>query len=284
MVNPAADPAADPAVDPAEQSAAHDRVRIVILEHDPANPPGLLTEWLAEAGADLEVRRLHAHDDVPSDTAGFDALISLGGALGVYDDDAAPWLADTRALLGNAVTGNVPTLAIGLGAQLLAVAAGGRVTSGASEYRLGAGLVAKRDETDLDPLFGGVPITPDVMHFRRDSVTALPRGSQPMLASPEDTLEAFRVGSAAWGMQFHIETTAEVLREWRSDPRRGLTEDDAARSERAFGPRLDESAEYMGAVWGAMSSRFVELVRTGIEQTPWGTIAPRLAIVTDNGA
>lgn len=256
-----------------------DPVRILILEHDPANPPLLLGDWLTEAGADWQVRRLHAGDAVPGDAAGWDAIIGLGGHHGVYDDDRAPWLAAGRALFGRLVAGGTPTLAIGLSAQLLAVAAGGRVQR-ADRYRLGANLTAKRDATESDLLLGGVPITPDVMQFHRDSIVALPGGSKLLLNSLEDPVDAFRVGSAAWGLQFHIETPPEVLRSWLHDPARELTGGDIDRAARRFGDALDESAELMAQSWRAVVHRFVELIRDGIPEAPTDRTAPRLPIVS----
>lgn len=255
-----------------------DSVRILILELDPANPPLRLAGWLTDAGAALTVRKAHAGDEIPDDATGFDALLVLGGALGAYDDDRAPWLPLIRRLLGRAVADSVPTLAIGLGAQLLAAATGGRVQP-ADGYRLGAKLAAKRDITEEDPLLALVPITPDVMQFRRDTIAALPGGSVLLLASLDDAIEAFRVGSAAWGLQFHIETTAAVLRAWRDDPARELSDEDRVSSERRFGPALDEAEEMMGESWRAIARRFVELARQGVPETPTGRNVPRLPIV-----
>ncbi|MEO7125963.1 MAG: type 1 glutamine amidotransferase [Nakamurella sp.] len=257
-----------------------DPVTILILEHDSANPPLLLGDWLTEAGAHFDVRHLHAGDTVPPDVSKWNAVIGLGGYLGVYDDDLAPWLAGARALFGRLVTGSTPTLAIGLSAQLLAVAAGGRVQRADGGYRLGANLVAKRDATEGDLLLGDIPITPDVMQFHRDSISALPGGSRMLLNSLADPVDAFRVGSSAWGLQFHIETPPETLRSWLIDPRREITEEDIERSDRRFGESLDESAELMAQSWRAVAHRFVELVREGIPQTATGHAAPRLPIVT----
>lgn len=254
-------------------------VSILTIELDPANPPLLLGDWLGEAGGVLDIRRPHAGDAVPADAAGFDALLVLGGPFAVYDDEAVPYLGQVRALLAAAVAASTPTLAVGLGGRLLAAAAGGRV--GPSDaWRLGAHLTAKRDATEQDLLFGLVPITPDVMQFRRETILALPGGGRLLLNSIADPVEAFRVGSAAWGMQFHIETPARVLRDWRSDARWGLADDDLARSDRRFGAGLDESAELMATSWRAVAHRFVELVRDGIPELPGGRVGPRLPIVS----
>lgn len=257
----------------------NDPVTIVTLQLDPTDGPQLLGDWLGEAGGVLDLCRVYDGDPVPTDASGIEALLVLGGANSVYDDDTAPFLADVRALLGKAVAASTPTLAIGLGAQLLAVAAGGRVARADGGYRLGANLTAKRDATEQDLLLSEIPITPDVMQFHRDSITALPGGSRLLLNSLADPVDAFRVGSSAWGLQFHIETSADTLRSWLADPRREVTADEAAQAERRFAEALDESAELMAQSWRAVAHRFVELVREGIPATPTGHAAPRLPIV-----
>lgn len=254
-------------------------VSVLLIELDALDPPRRLGDWLTEAGAQLTVLRPHAGDGLPSSTAGFDALICLGGRFGVYDDAAAPYLAAARALLSAALADGAPMLAVGLGARLLVVAAGGRVEPRPDGWRLGAALAAKRDATEQDLLLGLVPITPDVMQFRRDMVAVLPGGSAVLLSSPGDAVEAFRIGSAAWGLLFHIETLAADLRNWRSDTRWGLTKQDIAVSERAFGPALDEAEEMMGQAWRGIAHRFVELAAEGIPQTPTGRAAPRLPLI-----
>src|SRR5262249_25332042 len=107
-----------------------------------------------------------------------------------------------------------PTFAICLGAQQLAVAAGGVVgrNPGGPEY--GAQLVAKRASAGTDPLFRELPITPDVIQWHHDAVLQLPPSAVLLASSPGCDVQAFRAGRLAWGIQFHIETTPEVVRAW----------------------------------------------------------------------
>ena len=269
------------------------RPRILVLEHDASGPVMLLGEWLTEAGADLRVLRPHAGDEVPGEITGIDALVSLGGAMGAYDDEAAPWLPATRQLLAAATAAGTPTLGVCLGGQLLAVATGGRVERGADGPETGAHLVAKRDAAEADPLFAGLPLSPDVMQYHHDVITRLPPGAVLLLSSIGYPNQAFRVGNAAWGLQFHIETTAEVLRSWaRGDAARrpkddgpavGPGGDAGAQAERPltarFGPMLDEAEELMGQVWRSFAHRFVELARDGVPATPTGHSGPRLPLL-----
>lgn len=231
---------------------------ILVIEHDPSDPLLRLGDWLTDAGATVEVRRPYAGDAIPDDPAQFDAVISLGGEMGAYDDEAAPWLPATRRLLAVALAKRTPTLGICLGAQLLAAAGGGTVVIGDRGPERGAYLTAKRDLAGADPLFGQLPMTPDVMHYHNDIVATLPPGSTLLLTSPGYPNQAWRQGDAAWALQFHIETDAADLRKWAADGGQPPT----AR----FGPMLDDAAETMAAVWRDFTRSFVAFAagrRTG---------------------
>ena len=183
------------------------------------------------------------------------------GRWGAADDAEYPWLADVRALLARAVTQRVPTLAICLGAQLLALATGGGVARMAKGPEAGIRLVAKRDAAADDPLLAGLPFTPDVVQFHSDEVNRLPAGAALLAVSPHCTNQAFRVGTCAWGLQFHIETTPDLLRTWMA------TEPDTAelvpRSQLPDSPRSGELLARAHAdleeTWQPVAARFVQL-------------------------
>lgn len=188
--------------------------RLLVIQNDAGDPLGRLGDWLAEAGLELEVCDASAGDPVPEDATGRDGLLVLGGGMSAGDDARAPWLPAVRALLREAVSAQVPTLAVCLGAQLLALAHGGRVEPNPDGPELGAQLVAKRSAAATDPLFRELPITPDVVQWHFDAVTALPAGAVQLASSPGCEQQAFRLGRLAWGLQFHIETTPEIVRGW----------------------------------------------------------------------
>jgi GMP synthase-like glutamine amidotransferase len=229
-----------------------------VIQHAAAEPPGRLTDWLLEAGVLSEVAEPYAGLPLPDDLNGYDALVVLGGAMSAYDA-GVPWLGATRDLLRVAVAGGTPTLGICLGAQLLAAALGGRVARGADGPEIGPALVAKRDLAAADPLFGPVPFTPDVVQWHYDGITALPAGAVLLATSPRYPTQAFRIGNAAWGLQFHIETTPEMVKSW--------AEADAARlAEHGIDvdrvlARLEEAHADLAEVWQPFTRRFAELVR-----------------------
>ncbi len=201
---------------------------LLVLENDVSGPVAQLGRWLREAGAELDIRSGVLGEAIPADLAGYSGLIVMGGAMGAQDDDRAPWLPDVRALLSQAVRAELPTLGVCLGAQLLAVATGGRVDR-AELPEYGAQLVAKRQAAATDPLLRELPITPDVLQWHVDEVSQLPGNAVLLASSPGTEVQAFRVGRLAWGFQFHIETTPEIVAAWAREDAEALADYDVDR-------------------------------------------------------
>ncbi|MFC7613185.1 type 1 glutamine amidotransferase [Actinokineospora soli] len=242
-------------------------VRTLVVQLDDSDPPGRLADWLLDAGASPHVVR--AGRD-PLDLGDHAAVVCLGGAQSAND----PELADVRAFLAGCVAKGTPVLAICLGAQLLAVAAGGRVEVGDKGPEAGSGLVAKRDLGWTDPLFADLPLMPDVVQFHSDAVTRLPDSAVLLAAAARYPNQAFRVGRAAYGLQFHIETTPETVLRWAD------ANPDVAACARPgeFEPaRLAELHDDVEACWRPFTERFVALARGDL--APAETARPTLPII-----
>jgi GMP synthase-like glutamine amidotransferase len=190
---------------------------LLVLQPSALDPLGPLEGWLTGAGAQLHLVRPFMGDAVPVELSGVDGVVCLGGEMGAADDAEHPWLPAVRAVLAAAVAQRVPVLAICLGAQVLALACGGSVRPMPQGPEAGVRLVAKRDAAAQDPLLADLPFTPDVVQFHSDEVSRLPAGATLLAVSPHCTNQAFRVGTSAWGLQFHIETSPELLRAWMDD-------------------------------------------------------------------
>ncbi|GIG22595.1 aminotransferase [Cellulomonas chitinilytica] len=151
-----------------------------------------------------------------------DGLLVLGGQMSATSDE--PGIAETRALLADAVAAGVPTLGLCLGAQLLAVATGGRVHVAAPPGRESGVIgVHWRPEALHDELVGGL-VDADLPEDRRttrmpsmhaDAIVDLPRAAKWLAHSRAYPYQAFRVGSA-WGLQFHPEASPATLHAWAS--------------------------------------------------------------------
>lgn len=227
------------------------------MQNADSDPVGRLGDWLIAAGLTLDIRDLEAGDPLPDGLDGFDGLLVLGGEVGANDDARAPWLARVRALLREAVSGELPTLGVCLGAQLLAVANGGRVEPNRDGPEIGAQLIAKRAASANDPLFGPLPITPDVIQWHYDAITALPPGALQLAASPGCDMQAFRLGRLAWGIQFHIETTPDVVRAWAAADAQALEGYDVQR----LLSRTDSVHDDLAEVWQPFAAAFADIVK-----------------------
>jgi GMP synthase-like glutamine amidotransferase len=235
------------------------------VENDPTDDARRLGDWLAEGGLELTVLRAHAGEAVPDSLDGYAALIVLGGEQNAYPgpdgDRDSPWFPALERLLRKAVRERVPTLGVCLGAQLLAVAHAGTVERSPAGPEIGARLVARRDVADRDPLFVNVPFAPDVLQWHIDEVTELPAGAVLLAASTNYPHQAYRLGDAAWGLQFHIECDIEMVAAWASDNLDVLADlgQDPIELLEAYDAVLGDVEE----VWRPFAHRFASLALTG---------------------
>jgi GMP synthase-like glutamine amidotransferase len=232
--------------------------RALVVENDPSDGPGRLGDWLTGGGLELEVVRPHAGDELPADLDGFVALIVLGGEQdafpGAGGERAAPWFPQLDSLLRKAVRHKVPTLGLCLGAQLLAHALCGRVERSAAGPEIGVRLVARRDVADNDPIFAAVPFAPDVLQWHRDEIVELPMNATLLAASAAYPVQAFRVGAAAWGLQFHIECDVEMFAQWAME---GVdTLGDLGIDAIELLERVDAAMDDVAEVWKPFAERF----------------------------
>jgi GMP synthase-like glutamine amidotransferase len=235
--------------------------RLLVVVPSETDPPARLGEWLREAGLELD-ERLLGRDELPADLTRHDGLLVLGGPQSSVE--GFPELDPVRALLRQAVERDVPTLAVCLGGQLLAQAGGGATRVAADGPEVGASLVAKRDSADADPVFGPLPLSPDVLQWHHDEISQLPPGATLLAGSPRYPHQAFRVGRHVYGLQFHIETTSAMVRSWAEGDPVGVasTPFDVDTICARFDAVVDDLAE----AWQPFAARFADLVRSRAHQ------------------
>ena len=126
--------------------------------------------------------------------------------------DADPWSEQTAAWLRSAVQGGLSVLGICYGHQLLAHAFGGRVENNPAGRQIGTLDVTLTDAAEHDPLFSGFPRVLHLPVSHRQSVTRLPADATLLATAVGDPHHAFALGDHAWGVQFHPEFDADIVR------------------------------------------------------------------------
>lgn len=225
-----------------------------MVQNGPRGGPGRLGDWLTRDGATLDVVHAYRDDPLPERLT-HDALVVLGGAYLPDEDERAPWLAATRALTAQALRQGRPYFGICLGGQLLAQVAGGTVRGEHGTPEFGSTALSLRAEAADDPLFQGLPPRVTAIERHVDAITALPPDAHWLVENDSCPYQAFRVGDAAWGVQFHPEVTAERVRDWDPAPLRARGFDPDELHRRAVAD--DATAE---RVWREVARRFAGVV------------------------
>jgi GMP synthase (glutamine-hydrolysing) len=194
-------------------------MRVLAIVHQPDAGPGVFGHAIRDSGATLDSWLVSQREQPPDDPVAYDAVISLGGAMHPDQEAAYPWLAREKSLLRELLELEVPLLGVCLGAELVAAAAGGQTRRAASP-EIGWYQVKTTDEAERDPLLGPLRSGFEALEWHSYEVT-VPEGTAP-LARSATCLQAYRVGTSAWGIQFHAEVTLADFEAWlddyRSDP------------------------------------------------------------------
>lgn len=232
--------------------------RVLVIEHETNASVGLLGERIVAANVEMDLVGPEIGLEIPTSAHGFDGVIVLGGTPGPNDDDAAAWLPRVRALISDCLEREVPLLAICLGAEMLAVVAGGSVGGVRNGAEIGLGDLSLTDAAAGDPLFGGLEGELKALPWHTLEIHELPERSVALCESQRCPNQAFRVGRAAWGTQFHMEGLASTAEEWvREDSdemvAEGLVADEVIESVRNYEPRLRE-------VWSTVADRWLALL------------------------
>lgn len=230
----------------------------LIITHLPDRKSGLVREAIDRAGCPIREQNVFDGTPLPSiDRVG--AIVSLGGKMSATRVDADEYLTAEVSLLRAAVANEVPMLGICLGAQLLAVAAGGDVVKMPRVY-VGWPQLWPTAAADDDRVFGDLSSGTHVLKWHEDRIEP-PPGAAVLATTASPGAALFRVGPAAWGSQMHIEVTPEMLLQtWLADP------DEVAEIESGGHQIADfrrESARRLPAQMDALRpvlARFVSLV------------------------
>lgn len=227
-------------------------MRVLIVENTRHSPHGQLGVALNEAAAAIEIVRPWMGEALPLRPAA-DALVVLGGEQAATDDHSHPYLPQLAALMAAYAAADRPVLGICLGSQILARAFGARNHVGTAR-EFGWCEVALTGEGQADPVLGHRPATFPIFQWHADTFS-LPAGAVRLAGSATVANQAFRIGRATYGTQFHFEASRAVARHWHAafgammeSARPGWTADFAAEAA-AWGAAADAHGLAIARAW-----------------------------------
>ena len=184
--------------------------RVLALQFCWDDPPGYLGEIMQEHNIPYEI--VEADKCPVPDPTEFDAILAMGGFQHVGENEKYPYLVEVESMIRKAVEEDIPYLGICLGGQLLAHALGAPVKRH-SITPLGFFNVQTTDMGKTDPLFHGLPDSMQVFHWHEDTFD-IPKEAVQLACNAQTDNQAFRYGRHAYGTQYHIEVTPDMIDVW----------------------------------------------------------------------
>ena len=187
-------------------------MRVLVVQNYDNTGLGQVGAALAEAGADLDVRLPYQGDPLPDDATEHDAMVVLGGGQNALADDEYPYFPALLELTRDFAGKDRAVLGICLGSQLVARAFGGENRiGGANEF--GWCGVSLTPDARADPVLAELPEMFPIFQWHDDTFD-LPHNAVRLAGNEVADNQAFRVGRAIYGFQFHFEADRPMVKDW----------------------------------------------------------------------
>ena len=195
-------------------------MHILYLVNEENSGPGVLQEAAEAEGATSDLIYTLEETDfvsgvaraIPEAHENYDALVVMGGIMGVYQEDEYPFIDKARKLMLSFHEAGKPVMGVCLGAQLMASAFGARV------YKMGFeewGFLPQTWEAAAkdDPLLNDATPELPIMQWHGDTFD-MPNGAVRLATREGCPNQAFRMGDKSYAFQFHLEMTKEGIDLW----------------------------------------------------------------------
>lgn len=239
---------------------------VAVIQHDPAQGPGMLSTLLNQWGIPLVHIQPAQGDAIPRTADRFSGIALLGSDHSVHDP--LRWIHEERALVRDALSQDVPILGHCFGAQMLASATGAQVRR---LPRPDIGWRMLRPTPHARDLFNADDAVPS-FNWHHETFD-IPTGAERILVGQNCLNKGFRMGPHL-ALQCHMEVTAETLAAWC---RHG-----AAELQSENGPTVQQAGEILAQahVWlpalhalahrlyGAWAAQLADGPLTTVHHTP----------------
>ena len=186
------------------------KLRIHYFQHVPFESLGNIERWCHENDHSLSSTRFYEKMIFP-DLQELDWLIIMGGPMGVNDERKFSWLANEKEFIKQAIEANKTVIGICLGAQLIAQILGANVYQN-EQKEIGWFPIELTSEAAKHTLFSRIKNPVTVFHWHGDTFD-LPKNSIRLAFSKACSNQGFLYKNNILGLQFHLETTMESLKE-----------------------------------------------------------------------
>ncbi len=190
-------------------------MNVLIVKNVFSEGPGTMADHLEQEGIPSTVRDLSIGETAPG-LDSFTHLLIMGGPMAVYEMNSHAYLAGEASLIDRAIKANKHVMGVCLGAQMIAHVLGAKVYPG-PQKEIGWYEVTLTPEGRGDPLLSQLQLpgknTAQVFQWHGDTFD-LPAGAVRLASSDLFPNQAFRFGDRVYALQFHIEVTPSIVRDW----------------------------------------------------------------------
>jgi len=189
-------------------------MKYLLVRHGPPATPYNFETALAASGAVADTV-LFSEGGKPPAPGSYDAVVVFGGYMYATEDDKHPWIRDELAYMEATMKAGTPLLGICLGGQLLARLLGARVYK-TPVPEFGYWNIDLNQAGLASPLFAGTgrPLLGFLWH---NDAFDLPAGATRLASTAHCPNQAFSYGDRTFGLQFHLEFSAEQIRSMVTD-------------------------------------------------------------------
>ena len=188
-------------------------MRVLVVQNYQDTGLGQVGRALEEVGATIDLRQAYLGEPLPTDASEHDALVVLGGDQNARADDTHPYLPALARLTKTFGDADKAVLGICLGSQLVARGYGAENLLGRTP-EFGWHEVARTHAAEQDPVLASVSPQFPIFHWHSDTFT-LPQEAVHLATSAVTANQAFRIGRAVYGIQFHFEADTGIVEAWR---------------------------------------------------------------------
>lgn len=220
---------------------------------------GQVATALNEANASIDLRSPYLGEALPDRHDDHDAIVVLGGDQNALADEAYPYLPRLSGLIKNFGDADKAVLGICLGSQLVARGYGATNILG-RPAEFGWKDVICTAQAASDPVLSAVNKQFPIFHWHSDTFT-LPEQATHLAASQMTTNQAFRIGRAVYGIQFHFEADTHLVDEWKHVFRDQIVQNDPewfanyADDVSKYGAAADTAGLALARAWVALIGR-----------------------------